>query len=170
MSNRDPPTYGLVISFRLPFPISRPKNAWSLIKAFIISKRKSVGGSRKAVIWNSWRWPGSPHVSLAKKCQNIYLFLANSRFLLTTREQRDAEGGRTGGEGRKTKGRKGSRGKGRRMGGERSMVGKRDEVKGLTDLNGGKNKQKPQPNTHHTHTHIKKINVKRVCRDFLISS
>ena len=67
--------------------------------------------------------------------------------MLTTREQRDAEGGRTGGEGRKTKGRKGSRGKGRRMGGERSMVGKKDEVKGLTDLNGVKNKQKPQPNT-----------------------
>ena len=33
------------------------------------------------------------------------------------------------------------------------MVGKKDEAKGLTDLNGGKNKQ-TQPNTHtHTHTH-----------------
>ena len=86
--------------------------------------------------------------------------------MLTTRERRDAEGGRTGGEGRKTKGRN-SRGKGRRKGGERSMVGKKDEVKGLTDLNGGKNKQKPQPNTH---IHTIKKNVKRVCRDFLISS
>ena len=79
--------------------------------------------------------------------------------MLTTRERREAEGGRTGGEGRQPKGRKGSRGKGRRMGGEKSMVGKKDEVKGLTDLNGGKNKQKPQPNTHthtHTHPHLKK--------------
>ena len=74
--------------------------------------------------------------------------------MLTTRERRDAEGGRTGGEGRKTKGRKGSRGNGWIMGGERSMVGKKDEVKGLTDLNGGKNKQKPQPNmyTHNSYT------------------
>ena len=89
--------------------------------------------------------------------------------MLTTRErrcrQREAEGGRTGKEGRKTKGRKGSRGKGRRMGGERSMVGNKDEVKGLTDrdLNGKKNKQKPQPNTHTTHTHTSK---KKMFREF----
>ena len=78
--------------------------------------------------------------------------------MLTTRErrcrQREAEGGRTGKEGRKTKGRKGSRGK---VGGERSMVGNKDEVKGLTDrdLNGKKNKQKPPTkHTHNTHTHL----------------
>ena len=72
--------------------------------------------------------------------------------MLTTRERRELREEEKERRGRKTKGRKGSRGKGRRMGVERSMVGKKDEVKGLTDLNGGKNKQNPQPNTHTPHS------------------
>ena len=89
--------------------------------------------------------------------------------MLTTRERRELREEEKERRGRKTTGRKGSRGKGRRMGVERSMVGKKDEVKGLTDLNGGKNKQKPQPNTHaHTHTHtiLSKFSRKQDVREF----